>query len=117
MGLTANQLLCSLLLPSKFSMNSFKGINTLVVWFVVQLYMERVLIVYFIGGWLRTYREWGGPVLTHAGSNTMNYAVVWAAPKKGACFIVACNLGGDGARQACDEGVKALVDALSQLKL
>ena len=31
-------------------------------------------------GWLRLERDWaGGAVLTHAGSNTMNYAVVWMA--------------------------------------
>lgn len=60
---------------------------------------------------MRTYREWGGPVLTHAGSNTMNYALVWAAPKKEMCFVVACNLGGDGASKACDEAIAAMLTA------
>ena len=34
-------------------------------------------------GWLVVEREWGcGPVLTHAGSNTMNMAVAWLAPRR-----------------------------------
>src|SRR4029079_7321634 len=33
-------------------------------------------------GWIVTQREWaGGTVLTHSGSNTMNYATVWIAPE------------------------------------
>ena len=34
-------------------------------------------------GWAVAPRPWaGGDALTHAGSNTMNYAVVWMAPAK-----------------------------------
>ncbi len=55
-------------------------------------------------GWIVTSRPWGGGrVLTHAGSNTMWYAVVWLSPKKNFAVLVACNQGGDNAAKACDD--------------
>ena len=34
-------------------------------------------------GWMIRDRGWGGgKVLSHSGSNTMNYAIVWVAPKR-----------------------------------
>jgi CubicO group peptidase (beta-lactamase class C family) len=54
-------------------------------------------------GWLVVPRDWaGGPALTHAGSNTMNFAVVWLAPKRHFGVVVATNMGGDQAARACD---------------
>ncbi|MFZ2055645.1 MAG: serine hydrolase domain-containing protein [Candidatus Aminicenantales bacterium] len=61
-------------------------------------------------GWMTVEREWGGgTVLTHAGSNTMNYAVVWAAPKHDFAVLVTTNQGGPAAAKACDEAAAALI--------
>jgi len=55
-------------------------------------------------GWSVAKRNWGGgKVLTHAGSNTMFYCVVWIAPERNFAVLVACNQGGDIASKACDE--------------
>lgn len=48
-------------------------------------------------------------MLTHAGSNTMNYAVVWMAPLKDFAVLVMTNQGGDEAAKACDEAAGALI--------
>jgi CubicO group peptidase (beta-lactamase class C family) len=61
-------------------------------------------------GWLITQRTWGGGrVLTHAGSNTQNYAVVWMAPLSDFAVLVMTNQGGDEAFKACDETATALI--------
>jgi CubicO group peptidase (beta-lactamase class C family) len=61
-------------------------------------------------GWLVADREWGGgTVLTHAGSNTMNYAVAWIAPKLDFAVLVTTNQGGPAAAKACDEASGALI--------
>ena len=61
-------------------------------------------------GWIVTERDWGGgTVLTHAGSNTMNFAVVWMAPQRDFALLVCTNQGGPVAGQACDEAASALV--------
>jgi CubicO group peptidase (beta-lactamase class C family) len=62
-------------------------------------------------GWRFADRDWGGgTVLTHAGSNTMNYAVVWMAPRRGFAVLAATNQGGDAGRDACDEVSAALIE-------
>ncbi len=48
----------------------------------------------------------GGPALTHAGSNTMWYAVAWLAPSKDFAVLVACNQAND---KACNDAVLALI--------
>lgn len=54
-------------------------------------------------GWNCTQRPWaGGLVLTHTGSNTLNYAVCWLAPKAGFGVLSVANQGGDTAWKACD---------------
>ncbi|MBE3068665.1 MAG: beta-lactamase family protein, partial [Planctomycetes bacterium] len=64
----------------------------------------------YAGGWSATDRPWGGGrVLTHAGSNTMNYAVVWMAPKRDFAVLAATNVGGDAAAKACDETAAAVI--------
>lgn len=64
----------------------------------------------FAMGWIVTSRPWGGgDVLTHAGSNTMWYCVVWMAPKKNFAVLVATNHGGDDAAGACDEVASTLI--------
>jgi CubicO group peptidase (beta-lactamase class C family) len=61
-------------------------------------------------GWITTTREWaGGRVWTHAGSNTMNFAVAWLAPKRSFGVLVATNLGGGPAEGACDEAAGACI--------
>jgi len=62
-------------------------------------------------GWGVTERPWAkgsgsadvGRTLTHAGSNTMWYCVLWIAPERDFAVLVACNQGGDRAAGACDD--------------
>ena len=61
-------------------------------------------------GWVVAARDWGGgDVLTHAGSNTMNYAVVWMAPQRDFAVLVATNQGPKPAPKACDEAAATLI--------
>jgi CubicO group peptidase (beta-lactamase class C family) len=61
-------------------------------------------------GWLLAERPWGGGrVLTHAGSNNSNFAVVWAAPQRDFAVLVMTNQGGDEAAAAADEAAGALM--------
>ena len=61
-------------------------------------------------GWLVVERPWGGgTVLNHAGSNTMNYAVAWVAPKRDFAVLVCTNQGGDSATRGTDEAAAALI--------
>ncbi len=62
-------------------------------------------------GWLVADREWGGGlVLSHSGSNTMNFAVVWIAPARDFAVLIVCNQGGTVAFKACDEAAAKLID-------
>ena len=64
----------------------------------------------FALGWVVTQRDWAaGRVLTHAGTNTMFYAVMWVAPEKDFAAIALCNLGGKMGLQKCDEAIAFLV--------
>ena len=61
-------------------------------------------------GWLVVKRDWGGgAVLHHAGSNTMNYANGWVAPRRGFAVLVCVNQGGDRAFKATDAASAALI--------
>jgi CubicO group peptidase (beta-lactamase class C family) len=61
-------------------------------------------------GWQRLQRDFaGGDVYTHAGSNTLNFAVAWLLPKKRVAILVATNIGFEGAPQACDSVVSMLL--------
>jgi CubicO group peptidase (beta-lactamase class C family) len=61
-------------------------------------------------GWVLCDRPWGGgKVLTHAGSNNMNYCVAWVAPAKNFAVLVATNRGGDGASEGLDEICTAMI--------
>jgi CubicO group peptidase (beta-lactamase class C family) len=65
----------------------------------------------YAGGWSITKRPWaGGLTLTHAGSNTMWYCIVWAAPKRDFAVLVATNVAGPDPETACDEAAAALID-------
>lgn len=61
-------------------------------------------------GWGIADRPWaGGKALTHAGSNTMNFAVCWLAPAKKFGVLVCTNQGGDDAAKACDDAAGAMI--------
>ncbi|MBV8206063.1 MAG: beta-lactamase family protein [Acidobacteria bacterium] len=61
-------------------------------------------------GWGAVDRDWGGGrVLTHAGSNTMNFAVVWMAPLRHFAVLVVTNDGEQSAAKACDEAASAMI--------
>ena len=61
-------------------------------------------------GWLAADRSWGGGrVLNHAGSNTMNYCVVWIAPAKDFAVLAVTNQGGPEAAAGTDAAVSALI--------
>lgn len=59
-------------------------------------------------GWGITERPWaGGTALSHTGSNTMFFCVVWLAPAKDFAVVVACN-SGDGAK-FCDDVASLMI--------
>jgi CubicO group peptidase (beta-lactamase class C family) len=61
-------------------------------------------------GWLVAERDWAdGVALTHAGSNTMWFAVVWIAPKKDLAVLVAVNAADPSAQRAADAAVGAVL--------
>lgn len=61
-------------------------------------------------GWVVGEKPWGGgEVLSHAGSNTMFYTVIWLAPKKDFAMVVCTNAGGDDATQGTDAAAGALI--------
>ena len=61
-------------------------------------------------GWVKVDRPWaGGIALTHVGTNTMNYAVVWLAPERKLGLAVVTNQGGDKAFKALDTVVSKLI--------
>lgn len=58
----------------------------------------------YAAGWRVVQRSWAeGNVLTHAGTNRMNYAVAWLAPTHQYAVLVVTNQGGEDAEKACDE--------------
>ncbi len=60
-------------------------------------------------GWLDLERPWGGRVLNHNGSNTMNYSVAWLAPEKNFALLACTNQGGEDCRRALDDAVGMLI--------
>lgn len=68
-------------------------------------------------GWMLVERSWGGgQVLTHAGSNTMHFAVAWLAPAKNFAVFAVANAGDWGAQRACDDAVGALIQRHLDIK-
>ena len=61
-------------------------------------------------GWMTAHRDWGGKVLNHAGSNTMNYVVTWIAPEKDFAVVVALNVGDDAAAKTADGIAWSLIE-------
>lgn len=63
----------------------------------------------YAGGWTVSDRPWaGGRILTHNGSNTVWYCVVFLAPEQGRGVFAASNYG-LGAIQPCDEALQWLL--------
>jgi CubicO group peptidase (beta-lactamase class C family) len=61
-------------------------------------------------GWGLTKRPWGdGQVLQHSGSNTMNFAIVWVAPRRDFAVLTCTNQGGNTAQVACDAAAGELI--------
>jgi CubicO group peptidase (beta-lactamase class C family) len=62
---------------------------------------------YAMGWMISDGQPWaGGAALTHAGSNTMWYAVAWLAPEKDFAVVIACNQAND---KACNDAALALI--------
>lgn len=54
--------------------------------------LHKIQIEDYALGWMVVERAWGkGAVITHSGDNTMNHAVVWAAPNTGKAVLVVTN--------------------------
>lgn len=63
----------------------------------------------YAGGWICGERDWaGGPILTHNGSNTHWYCVVFLAPQQGRGVIAASNAG-IPAVGPCDQALQWLL--------
>jgi CubicO group peptidase (beta-lactamase class C family) len=61
-------------------------------------------------GWTVVRRPWaGGTALTHNGTNTMNFAVMWLAPDKKFAAVAACNIDSDLGSKACDDAVGFII--------
>ncbi|MEM9753842.1 MAG: serine hydrolase domain-containing protein [Planctomycetota bacterium] len=60
-------------------------------------------------GWLAVRRAWAGdaPALTHAGDNTLNYALVWMAPAESFAILITTNR--SDAHAACDAVAGVLI--------
>jgi len=64
----------------------------------------------YYGGWIRAARPWaGGQAITHTGTNTMFFAVLWLAPARDFGVLAACNQGGAAAEKACDAACAHLI--------
>ncbi len=78
----------------------------------------------YAGGWAVTTRPWAdgpdedkdGLVLTHAGSNTMWFAVVWIAPEKNIAILATTNIAGENGPKAADEAIQALLREFGLMK-
>ena len=61
-------------------------------------------------GWLVVQRDWAkGVALNHTGSNTMNFFVVWLAPRTQFALAVAANAAGNQVPQLLDEVAAGIV--------
>jgi len=66
-------------------------------------------------GWICLETELG-PALTHAGSNTNTFAVIWVLPKSDFAAVVCTNSGEQQAFPACDEMMSQLMIELAANK-
>lgn len=70
----------------------------------------------YAGGWIVAKRSWsGGNALMHNGSNRLNYALIWLAPKRNFAVMAVTN-SGEGF-EVCDATVTLLIERILQQKL
>jgi CubicO group peptidase (beta-lactamase class C family) len=104
---------CSLADWAKFIADQLSGLEGHGALFAPEIYKQTHTPPFggdYAYGWLVTDRPWGGgTVYTHAGSNTLNFAVVWMAPQKDFAVLVTTNQGGAEAQQGTDEAAAALI--------
>lgn len=68
----------------------------------------------YAGGWQVATRPWSpGPIFTHAGSNTMWFAVAWVAPGIDRAFMVVSNAATPQAQAATDQAINLLIEGES----
>ncbi len=68
----------------------------------------------YASGWSVVERDWaGGKALTHAGSNTMWFSVIWLAPHRNIALMAATNLGTAMAAKACDRVIEGMLNAVA----
>jgi CubicO group peptidase (beta-lactamase class C family) len=64
----------------------------------------------YAGGWIVTKRSWAaGPALTHAGSNTFWFAVMWIAPNTGRAFAAVANAAGAEVSNSLDRVIATMI--------
>ncbi|MCP4837253.1 MAG: hypothetical protein GY895_21110, partial [Phycisphaera sp.] len=56
------------------------------------------------------------PILTHNGTNTLWFAVVWMSPARDWVMAAVTNQGGPKAAQACDDAIGVLIGELGRLE-
>jgi CubicO group peptidase (beta-lactamase class C family) len=104
---------CSLADWAKFIADQLSGLEGHGALFAPEVYKQTHTPPFggdYAYGWLVTDRPWGGgTVYTHAGSNTLNFAVAWMAPQKDFAVLVTTNQGGAEAQQGADEAAAALI--------
>jgi CubicO group peptidase (beta-lactamase class C family) len=71
---------------------------------------------YALGWGVRHEPDLGGTVLTHAGSNTMWFAIIWIAPNANVAVVVATNTGNDNGGRACRSAADKLVHLYARVE-
>ncbi|CAN5265704.1 serine hydrolase domain-containing protein [soil metagenome] len=72
--------------------------------------LQKPMLDDYACGWMVADRPWAkGKTLSHGGSNSMWYCVIWIAPKTNRAYLAVANSGGDAAASACDEAVTAMI--------
>ncbi|MGQ0504516.1 MAG: hypothetical protein ACT4TC_04295 [Myxococcaceae bacterium] len=62
-------------------------------------------------GWGVTTRRWSpGPIYNHAGTNTLNYAVVWLAPGINRAYVSSTIAANDASEVPADNAVWHLIN-------
>ncbi|MBI9015794.1 MAG: beta-lactamase family protein [Phycisphaerae bacterium] len=65
----------------------------------------------FALGWVVYQRDWAkGNVLTHRGTNNMNFAETWLSPNQNFAVLVCINQGGDNIKEVSDQACAALIE-------
>lgn len=71
----------------------------------------------YASGWMVVRRDWAkGPILTHNGTNTLWFSVVWMSPARDWVMAAVTNEGGPKAAQACDEAIGVLMGELRRIE-